>query len=287
MERVYLNGEILPWDEAAGSPLDRGFLYGDGLFETTRVMAGVPLLLDMHLARLAGSCRSLGFVYTPDMDVISESVRRLIEANGVREGYLRITVTRGVHEGALTDLEAPEPTVLIQARSMSLPPLEQHPPIVLGRAPFPINEGSPIAAHKSTSYQPNLLALAEGRADGADEVYFLNSRGHLAEGAISNLFLIRDGVVHTPEVGCGLLPGITRRVVLGLCRESDIPCEQGMYPESDILRADEVFCTNSLRGIMPVGVLKGCDERHLAAPGPLTRRLQQAYARYARDAGGR
>ena len=286
MEHVYLNGDILPSDEARVSPLDRGFLYGDGLFETTRVMGGVALLRDWHLARLAGSCRTLGFVYTPDMDVVTEAVRRTIEANEVQEGYLRITVTRGLDDRPLTDLEAPNPTVLVQARSMSLEPLDDHPRIYIERAPFPINEHSVLAGHKSTSYQANVLALVGGLSTGSHEVYFLNSQGQVAEGSISNLFFVKDEVLRTPAESCGLLPGIARAALLRLCPDVGIACEEGEYTEPDLLAADEVMCTNSLRGIMPVGRVDGSRGVSLTAPGPVTRRLQTAFQEFAREMSG-
>ncbi len=273
---VYLNGRIVPREEARISPLDRGFLYGDGVFETTRVMGGTALFLERHLERLAASCRETGFGRGMDCDELSDAVRRLIGANGVDEGYLRITVSRGPYAGRLSELEAREPTVFIEARPTDLPPLEAPEPVTLARSPWRRHEGSPLVAHKSLSYGANVLALAEGRGRGADEVYFLNSRGHLAEGAISNLFLVRGGAVHTPHVACGLLPGVTRAVVLELCAEEGIPAEPGEYAESDLAEADEAFCTNSLRGLMPVGRVLDLPEARFGAQ--LTGRLQRLYA---------
>jgi len=278
-DSVFLNGEIVPRAEALVSAFDRGFLYGDGFFETTRIHAGRPLLLDRHLLRLASPCRQTGFGDEPDLKRIADGVRRLIEVNEVVTGYLRITVSRGPHRGALTELEAAAPTVLIEARPMDLSPPANPPSWTLASSAYRVNENSPVTRHKSLSYQANLLALAEGRAAGADEVYFLNSRGHLAECAISNLFLVRDGVVCTPAVECGLLPGITREVVLELCREEQIPSEVGEYREKDLLGADEVFCTNSLRGVVPVECILGTPEIILS-PGSVTSTLQFHYAAY-------
>ncbi len=164
---------------------------------------------------------------------------------------------------------------------MDLPPLAAAPPITLARSPHARNERSPIVRHKSTSYQFNALALAEGRGRGADEVYFLNSRGELTEGAISNLFWVKGGAVFTAGVECGLLPGITRQVVLELCAELAIPAEVGAYREPALLAADEVFCTNSLRGLMPVSRVLDPPRPALHA-FPLTERLRSAYSALAR-----
>ncbi len=278
---VNVNGRTVRRSEATVNPFDRGLLYGDGLFETTRIIDGGALFIERHLDRLAASCAELGFGVALDTAGIATGVAATTEANGVEEGYLRITVTRGPYTGALTALECEEPTVLIEARAMDLAPLDAVPPITLARSPHARNEQSPIVRHKSTSYQLNALALAEGRGRGADEVYFLNSRGELTEGAISNLFWVKGGAVFTADVECGLLPGITRQVALELCAELAIPAEVGAYREPALLEADEVFCTNSLRGLMPVSRVLGPAQPTLHA-FPLTERLRSAYCALAR-----
>jgi branched-subunit amino acid aminotransferase/4-amino-4-deoxychorismate lyase len=131
------------------------------------------------------------------------------------------------------------------------------------------------------SYQLNVLALAEGRSRGADEVFFLNSQGRLAEGAITNLFLVSGGVVQTPDVSCGLLPGITRLAVLELCRDEGVPAAVGVYGEDALAAAAEVFCTNSLRGVMAVSSILEWPDKPLT-DRPVTARLQAAYARLVR-----
>jgi branched-subunit amino acid aminotransferase/4-amino-4-deoxychorismate lyase len=278
-DKVFLNGSIVPRAEALVSAFDRGLLYGDGFFETIRILRHRALLLDRHLARLRDSCRQTGFGDGADVGLLAEGVKRLIEANGVEAGYLRITVSRGPYAGRLTELDCAAPTALIEARSMDLPPLDDPPPWTLVRSRYRQNENSPVVPHKSLSYQANLLALAEGREAGADEVYFLNGREELTEGAISNLFFVRDGVVCTPELDCGLLPGITRAVVLELCSEHGIPCETGAYGEPLLLNAEEAFCTNSLRGIVPVERVLG-PPKAVFTSGPVTSSLQSHYAAF-------
>lgn len=276
-QRVYLNGRIVDRDDARVSAFDRGFLYGDGFFETTRIVAGKPVFLDRHLDRLASSCRQTGFDSAIDVDELAHGIAELAEANGVGEGYLRITVSRGLHRGRLGVLATEAPTVFAEARPMDLPPLDASSPLVLARSPYRRTEHSPVVRHKSLSYQFNVLALAEGRQRGADEVFFLNSRDQLTEGAITNLFFVKDGTVFTADVACGLLPGITRQVVLEICRDRGIPSEVGTYVEQHLRGADEVFCTNSLRGIMPVEKILDYPEKMLSTHA-LTRRLQREYA---------
>ena len=280
-EHVYLNGSILPRCEARVSAADRGFLYGDGFFETVRLVAGRPFRLERHVERMSGSCREAGWGRGVNGEEIGDAVEALVERNSVGDGYLRITATRGPHRGALTELAATEPTLLVEARAMDLPPLDAPPPYVLARSPYRANERSPLVRHKATSYQANLLALAEARGRGADEVYFLNSRGHLTEGAITNLFMVCGGAVHTPHERCGLLPGITREAVTELCAEEGIPLEEGEYEEAQFVFADEVFCTNSLRGIVPVRAIMDMPEVELGE-GAVTARLQALYAELVR-----
>jgi len=278
---LYVNGAIVPREEARLSPLDRGFLYGDGFFETLRLVGGTPFRLARHLQRLNSSCRETGWGREISPEEVESAVAALVQRNGVADGYLRITASRGLHTGALAVLEAREPTLVIEARPMDLPPLEGPPAFALARASFRRDETCPIWRHKSLSYLSNVLALAEARRRGADEVYFLNSRGHLAEGAITNIFLVRGGTLHTPEVACGLLPGITREIVMELCAASGIRCQTGRYEESALAEAEEVFCTNSLRGIIPVKAILEMPDRHFGE-NAVTRRLHGLYAALVR-----
>ncbi len=268
--RILLNDRLIPADEACISPLDRGFLYGEGFFETTRVFSGRPFALPLHLERLRESCEWAGWDRIPREDRIERGVGRLIDANDVRDGYLRISVSRGgrANEGL---------TLLIQAREMDLPPPGEAEPLTLTKAGAARAEHDPLVAHKSLSYYGNIRSLRAAKSAGADEVYFLNHAEQLAEGAISNLFFIRGGTVHTPALSCGLLPGIARKLVLQICRQHNIPFRTGKYLEAALMECDEAFCSNSLRGVMPVsGLLDGADFR--PAPGELTSTLQALYA---------
>ena len=282
---VLLNGEVIPADDADISPRDRGFLYGDGFFETMRVVSGKPFLLDRHLRRLNDSCRACGWGNDLDRVSLSDGIADLIERSALTDGYLRVTVSRGLHTGGLTRLEADSPTIFADCRPMDLPPLDDPPPLKLKRSAYTKSSQSPVIRHKSVSYQFNVLALAEAREQGADEVFFLNEQCHLTEGAISNLFFVRDGEVFTPDTSCGLLPGITQKVVLDLCEEAGLHWHEGEYIEDDLRAADEVMCTNSLKGIMPVRAILDYPGAELSA-GPVTAELQELYAaRVRRECG--
>ena len=269
-EKILLNDRLVPADEARVPALDGGYLYGEGFFETTRVFEGGAFALSMHLERLRDSCSWAGWDHVPDEERIRSGVGRLIEENDVQDGYLRITASPGRRGGE-------EPTLLIQAHDMDLPSPGEAEPLTLGRAEARRAEEDPLVRHKSLCYYGNIRAMRKAREAGADEVYFLNHGGHLAEGAISNLFFISHNMVYTPALNCGLLPGIARKLVFTLCSLHNIPFRTGQYEERALLECDEAFCTNSLRGVMPVsGLLDGPGFRPV--PGRLTAIVQELYA---------
>jgi len=280
---VYLSGELICRSKALLPAFDRGFLYGDGFFETTRINNGKAMALGRHLNRLLRSCAAAEWPRKPCKQEIHNAVSKLVDKNRVELGYLRITVSRGLHEGSLAAEGKSTPTVLIEARPMDLPPLNCNPPFKLFRSPYRKNECSPTAGLKSLSYQGNLLALAEARSRGADEVYFLNTAGYLAEGAITNLFWIRDGQLFTPAIECGILPGITREIILEIASYNELTCNVGSYTESELSGAHEVFCTNSLRGILPVRNVTTDTGETAWNDWPVTRRLAELYNKYAEN----
>jgi branched-subunit amino acid aminotransferase/4-amino-4-deoxychorismate lyase len=274
-ERVYLDGRFLAADAARISPLDRGFLHGDGFFETLRIWRGRPFRLGWHMDRLDSALRETAYQGAVDPQELVEAVDKLIGINKVTDGRLRITVSRGIMPG-LEISRPPAPTVFIQAASMRLSPPGHCPPIVLALSDHRVCPDSRTAGFKSTSYQANLLALAAGRKRGAHEVLLLNSNGHLAEGAMSNVFFVRANKLYTPHQNCGLLPGIAREAVFQLCKDQNILVRRGKYGPADLWQASEVFCTNSLRGIMPVERISERPSMDLRER-PLTERLQAAY----------
>jgi len=284
-EWVYLNGEVVRRSEAAISPMDRGFLYGDGFFETLRIEQGRTFRLAEHIERLNMSCCQTGWQWALDPQQMERVVGDLIGRNGIERGYLRVTVSRGPHERSLTDLRATRPTVFVEMHAMELAPLDDPPPFVLARSSYVRDPRSPTLRQKSLSYQANLLALAEGRRNGADEVFFVDPEGNLTEGAITNIFLVQGSSVLTAAVDCGILPGITRGAVLRLCEAEGIECRVGRHRAEALERCDELFCTNSLRGVVPVKRVSGGPDREFLR-WPITRRLQSRYAELFRQECG-
>ncbi len=258
---VYLNGALVP-DEAAAVPTaDRGLLYGDGLFETMRVLLGRPVDLDAHLDRLLRGCRLLG-IALHERDALRDAVLRLIAANETGSGAARLTVTRGVGGARLDAAGADRPTVMAASYDYEPPANAFDPGLRAIVSTVRVDEDSPRAGLKTLNYLDNILARREARAAGADEALMLNTRGELACAAAANLFLVADGAWYTPPTASGCLPGITRARVLRLLREDGDVYEQPLPADAAGVRLGDrhtpwqklsgMFLTNSLLGVAPV-----------------------------------
>jgi branched-chain amino acid aminotransferase len=274
-EIVYLDGSLVPASQARISVMDYGFLYGFGLFETMRAYGGQVFLLDRHVDRLASSAGELGLPV--DTEELKKAVIDTLQANKLVDARVRITVSRG--EGSMSpDTGASEkPTVLVTAANY-------HPyPDPTYRKGFSAifstirrNSQSPLSRLKSTNYMESMLAKQEARSAGADEALFLNEKGLLAEASMSNIFLVDGGVLRTPGLENGILPGITRQMVLEMAPRLNIDCiEQGVKPE-EIYHSGEAFLTNSLMEIMPLTGLDG-KPIGMGSPGPVTGKLREEY----------
>lgn len=266
---VLLDGEIVEESRAAIPATDRGLLYGHGLFETMRSYAGRVFLLEEHYERLLRGMKALGIDVYLRFDRVRGGIDGLLAFNGLEDAFIRLTLTAGPGHGF--------GQTLIQAR----PPLD-YPESMYERGATAItsstrrNETSPLCAVKSLNYLDNLLARQEARRTGAAEALLLNSRGLVAEGSASNVFLVAGGALLTPGLSSGALPGVTRAAVLGIASRAGLePVEAEIGPET-LLGADEAFLTNSLMEIMPLVELDGATIGP-GTPGPATRRLHALY----------
>ncbi len=278
---VCLNGDIIERDAAMVGAFDRSFLYGDGLFETVRAYGGVPFMLSEHLTRMGDSAAELGIVM-PDAGDIATVVVRLIEMNELADAYVRITLSRGAHTGKLVPDEPTQPTLLIETRELHPYPAEMYErgaSIIVSSSVH--NSASQVSRHKTTSYLASILAKREAEERGADEAILLDHTGHVAEGTVSNVFCMRGGRLLTPPLDMNILPGITRQCVLGLARESGIEIEETPFRAAALQSADEVFLTNSLMEVMPVGLIDGGALANV--PGPVTAKLATAYKKLVTD----
>ena len=275
-EIVYLNGSLVPESQARLSPLDYGFLYGYGLFETMRAYSGHIFRLEKHLDRLHRSAKFLGI----DLDSVPDLEKALydtLRANNLSDARIRLTVSGG--EGnTIPDLLARQaPTVLIVASSYSPYPsqvYEQGFTAIVSR--IRRNTQTPVSAIKSLNYLDSLLARREAKLAGADEAILLNEQGFLAEASTSNIFLVSGDTLFTPSDDSGILPGITREAILEIACSSGMKTMVRKVALEDLHQADEAFVTNSLIEIMP---LTRVSSRVIGSgiAGKITQRLMEAY----------
>lgn len=281
---ISLNGELISANEACVSPFDLGLTVGLGVFETMAAYDGKVFAYDLHHARLLKSAEVFALP-VPERSVITAAITEVIDANHYHQGRyrIRVTLTGGVNQLG-GGREQGDVMVTAQAAdsasgggSGSGSDLAK-----LAWVPFVINERAATAGVKSTSYADHVLAYRHALNAGADEALMLNSQGHLAEGSMSNVFVVKDGVVQTPSLASGCLPGVTRQLVIGLCADLDLPIKECQLDEQDIDSADEIFLTSSLREIQ-AAVLLGPEARVTeAVTGEVTVRLAEAYAEMVR-----
>jgi branched-chain amino acid aminotransferase len=267
--KVWVDGELVDADAARISPFDHGLLVGDGVFETLRVYGGTPFAWTRHLERLGASAAGLSLT-VPDRAALRSGAERVVSANGIGEGRLRITVTGGPSPLGSERGDGP-PTVVIAASPVGdWPPAE-----AVAVVPWARNELGATAGLKTISYAENVRALIYAHERGASEAIFPNTRGDLCEATGSNVFVVRDGAVATPPPASGCLLGVTRALVLELCAALDVPHTEPTLSVDALGEADEAFLTSSTREVQAIGRV---DDRDLpAAPGPVTKRLDAAF----------
>jgi branched-chain amino acid aminotransferase len=276
-ELVYVAGDLVPAAEARISALDAGVLLGAGLFETLRTYAGKPFRLGAHLARLRASGEFFRiFVRETDAE-ITATVARLLETNGVPDARIRLTATRGPPTAAVDDDEAPPATLIITAGPMTPYPAELYEKgATVVASDIRVSPDDPTVYHKTTGYLRNLLALRDAHRARATEALIFNTKGRLAEGSLSNVFIVSEGRLLTPSVEEGLLAGITRAAVLELAAEVGVPAEQRPLAVREVLDADEIFLTNSIMELLPIGRVER-KEIGTGRPGSVTKQLASAY----------
>lgn len=278
---VFVNGSLVPRKEAAVSVFDRGFLLGDGVFETMRAYGGVVFMVERHMQRLLMSATMLGFELPRTRDEIRSAVYETLGANSLGDAYVRVTVSRGVGPPGLDPAPCTEPTLVIMAEPLAVYPAEYYEKGIAA-AVVGIERVSPRALDtrvKSLSFLNNVLARAEAASAGAQEAIMLNQGGLLTEGAASNLFFVNDGVLRTPSADCGILEGITREVVIKAAAGAGVELAEGRYTKDDLYAASEVFLTNTSMEVMPVGKVDGVS----CAVGDVARRMMKAYKEEVAD----
>ena len=263
----------MPAADAVVSLNDRGFLLGDGLFETARVAGGKPFRFAQHLERLSRGADFLKIQLPFTPKEIQKFAAQLIEKNNLPEAVLRLTLTRGAGARGYSIKGADQPTLALTLHP--LPPTNPDEPLQwsLITSAHRIPAGDALASFKTTSKILNVLARAEAEEQGADEALLLNTNGEVAETASGNLFWIYQDAVCTVPTGRGVLPGITRAVVLEICQSLGLATNKRIIKPEQLRNAEGIFVTQSALGIIPVAAFDG----QPVAPSPLTEQLAGAY----------
>ncbi len=282
--KVYINGTLYDKDDAKISVYDHGLLYGDGVFEGIRSYAGKVFKMQEHLDRLWDSAKAIWLQIPISKEQMARDIEKTLAENGIKDGYIRVVVTRGAGTLGLDPNRCSDPQVIIITDLISLYPKE------LYEKGLEIITVSTVRNHpaalsprvKSLNYLNNILAKIEGIQAGCIEALMLNHKGEVAECTGDNLFLVRKGRVATPPKEAGILEGITREVAIDLLRQSDILVEEIPLTKHDVYIADECFLTGTAAEVIPVVKV---DSRAIGdgTPGPITRDLLERFHAVTRN----
>jgi len=281
---IYIDGELVPKSQAKISVFDHGFLYGDGVFESIMVFNGVAFKLKEHIDRLYDSAKVLCLEIPMSKEKMLKTIIDTVKANGFRDAYIRVLVTRGVGDLGLDPRKCPKPSVIIIVDKIKLFRDEAWTQGVTAIISSVRRDRVDATTHevKSMNYLNSILAKLEANAVGADEAIMLDDRGFVSEGATDNIFIVKDGVIYTPPRTTGILPGITRSRVMKLAEECGYKVVEKDITPSELLTADEVFLTGTAAGVVPVVKISG---RTIGdgKPGPITLELMKRFRQVRED----
>jgi len=281
--KVWLNGQLVPRDQAKVSVFDHGLLYGDGVFEGIRSYGGKVFRLEAHVRRLFDSANGIRLAIPLTQRETADAIVATLEANGLKDSYIRVVVTRGEGTLGLDPNRCEKPNVIIITDKISLYPRElyENGLEIITAATMRNHPNAVNPRLKSLNYLNNILAKIEAIDAGTLEAVMLNHLGYVAECTGDNLFIVRDGAVFTPPIAAGILEGITRDEILAICRDFRIDVREENLTRQDLYVADECFLTGTAAEVVPVVRI---DRRTIGTgkPGPVTRRLAEEFHRRTR-----
>ena len=282
--KVFLDGTLVDESEAKISVFDHGLLYGDGVFEGIRVYNGRVFLHQQHIDRLYESAKAIRLTIPMSAVEMLAAVEATVRANKIKDGYVRLVVTRGSGSLGFDIRKTQNPAVIIIADAIAMYPPETYTEgMHLVTASTIRNHPRALSARiKSLNYLNSILAYIEGTDAGAVEALMLNYKGEVAECTGDNVFIVKDGVLLTPGVDAGILEGITRNAVMQLARDAGYEVRETTLTRHDLYVADEMFLTGTAAEIVPVVSL---DERKIGSgkPGPVTDELVERFRALTRS----
>lgn len=274
---IFLNDKIVKDTEGLLSTFDRGFLYGDGLFETLRAYEKKLFRLEDHVTRLSNSAQYFNIPFRYTSQQIRQIIEHLLTENNLKDAYIRMTLSRGLGVNGLIPTGTGTPTFAVHTKPLPAYPASLYKTgvsLIISR--IRRSTTCPISCHKTLNFLTNYLIKREAAEKGAHDALVLNTDNHIAECAVSNIFIIDKNTVITPSSKANILPGITRKIILELCKENGIHASEELFGLERVFGASEVFITNSLMEIMPVSKIDG----HAIGkriPGTITKLLHEKY----------
>ena len=282
--KIYISGKYHDKENAKVSVYDHGFLYGDGVFEGMRSYGGKVFRLKQHLDRLWASAKAIWLSVPMSQEEMAQAVNDTLATNNIKDGYIRLVVTRGAGALGLDPNRCSDPQVIIIADHIQLYPKGMYENgLEIVTASTIRNHSAALSPRiKSLNYLNNILAKIEGLQAGCVEALMLNAKGEVAECTGDNIFIVRKGVLMTPPIDAGILEGITREAVIELAGELKVPVQQVPFVRHDVFIADECFLIGSAAEVIPVVKL---DSRVIGDghPGPITKKLTARFHQLTRE----
>jgi branched-chain amino acid aminotransferase len=275
---IYLNGEIVPEDQAKISVFDHGFLYGDGIFEGIRAYNGRVFMLDQHIKRLYQSAKTIMLDIPLNKKEMEAAILKTIRANELSDAYIRVVVSRGKGDLGLDPRKCPKPTVVIIASAIQLYPEELYE-TGLKLVTVPTRRNGPEMVNpriKSLNYLNNIMARLEANQQGAPEAIILNTDGYVAECTGDNIFIIEEETITTPPRYAGILKGTKREIVLAAAAEMGLEVKEELFTRHDLFNADECFLSGTAAEAIPVVEVDG----RVIADGSVGEKTKAIIARF-------
>jgi len=282
--QIYINGQFVPQEEAKISVYDHGLLYGDGVFEGLRAYNGKVFRLREHVERLWNSAKAIWLTIPMTQAEMEHAINESLRINGIKDGYIRLVVTRGAGSLGLDPNKCSNPQVIIIADSIALYPPELYEK-GLEIVSVSVMRTHPAALNpriKSLNYLNNILAKIEGLQAGCIEALMLNHKGEVAECTGDNIFTVRKGILYTPPIDAGILEGVTRQAVIELAQAAKIEVREVPLTKHDVYIADECFLTGTAAEVIPVVKV---DSRAIGTgkPGTMTNDLKKRFHALTRE----
>jgi branched-chain amino acid aminotransferase len=282
--KIWLDGKLVDKENAKISVYDHGLLYGDGVFEGIRVYSGKIFECEAHLDRLWASARAIRLTIPVSRDELRAAMELTVKTNNFTDCYIRAVVTRGVGYLGISPANCAKPSVFVIADTITMYPKEMYEKgMAIITASVIRNHQNALSPRiKSLNYLNNILAKIEAIDAGVPEAIMLNHEGNVAECTGDNIFIVRAGQIQTPTTADGILEGITRKCVIGLCARLGVQCVEKSLQRHDLYIADECFLTGSAAEVVPVTKIDG---RPIGSGevGPMTRKLIEAFHRHVRE----